>query len=77
MQDKYQFKDNQLETRYNFANQARSLREGVGLSVSEMAAKSGIMKRHIQQLELGKLESIGIIFDIARFFDKKVKIEFY
>lgn len=77
MQDKNQFKDNQLETRYNFANQVRTLREGLGLSITEMSAKSGMMKRHIRQMELGKLESIGAIFDIARFFDKKVKIEFY
>ena len=69
-----QYKDDMLETRYNFALQARSLRERAGLSVKEMAEKSGIMERHIKQLELGKLENIGSAFNLARFFDKKVEI---
>lgn len=69
-----QYKDNQLETRYKFARQVRCLREGAGLTIKEMAEKSGIMERHIKQMELGKIENIGPVFNLARFFDKKVEI---
>ena len=74
MQKDSQYKDNQLETRYNFALQIRGLREASGLSIKEMSEKSGIIERHIKQMELGKIESIGAIFNLARFFDKKVEI---
>jgi len=74
MQTKSQFKTNQTETKYKFARQVRLLRESAGLSVKELAQQTHMIERHLQELELGKIDNIGNIFALAQFFDKKVEI---
>ncbi len=76
MKTKKQIRKNQLETRYNFARQVRVLREAAGLSVKELSQQINMPESFLQKLELGQVENIGTIFAVARFFDKKVAINF-
>ena len=74
MKTRKQIRKNQVDTRYNFARQVRLLREGVGLSIKELAEQIFISETFLKKLELGEVEHIGTIFAIAQFFDKKVEI---
>jgi len=76
MKTKKQIRKNQLKTRYNFARQVRVLREAAGLSVKELSQQINMPESFLQKLELGQVENIGTIFAVARFFDKKVAINF-
>ena len=74
MQTKNKFQTRQLETRYNFAQQVRLLRESKGLSTKEFAREINVLEKYVLRIELGKFDSLAEIFALARYFDKKVEI---
>nr|QIM10580.1 hypothetical protein PlAlph_4720 [uncultured Alphaproteobacteria bacterium] len=77
MQIKKIFKRNRCETAFNFALQVRQLREERGLTVEELAQESGIPVCILQRMEMGCFEDWGRNFSFAKFFDRKIRIEFY
>ena len=77
MQDRKTFKKNHLEMKYNFGRQVRLLREAAGFSLAELSVQTKIKVEHLQEMELGKFYVIGWVFQLAKFYDKKVRIEFY
>ena len=77
MQNKKIFRKNKIEMQYNFARQIRQMRENIELSVGQLADEIHVPEQYIRRLELGYIQDWGLIFAIAQFFDKKIKIEFY
>jgi len=77
MQVKKIFKNNKCETAFNFAQQVRKLREERGLTVEEAAEGSKIPVYTLRLAEMGHFEDWGTIYGIAKFFDRKIRIEFY
>jgi len=77
MQDRKTLRRNRIEMKYNFALQVRQMREAAGLSIKELAAQIFVSENSVRQLELGGIHDWGMIFAIAQFFDKKIRIEFY
>ena len=76
MQNKKIFLKNKIEMQYNFARQIRQMRENIELLVRQLADEH-VPEQYIRRLELGYIQDWGLIFAIAQFFDKKIKIEFY
>ena len=77
MQDKKNFRSNKLAFEYDMALQIRKMRLNSGLSLEDFSRQSGIKETAAIKLELGKICNFDHIFRIARFYDKKVKVEFY
>ena len=77
MQNKKIFRNNKVETQYNFARQIRQMRENAELSVEQLAQEMKIDQSYIRRLELGYIQDWGLIFAIAQVFDKKIRIEFF
>lgn len=77
MQTRKIFKQNQHETAYNFAQQVRRLREERGLTIEEVSARSRIPLFKLQRMETGYFADWGRILNYAKFFDRKIRIEFY
>ncbi len=77
MQDKKTFKKNHWELKYDFGRQVRLLRENTELSFAELSMKTGIGIESLKAMELGNFHLLGFVFKLAKFYDKKVKIEFY
>lgn len=77
MQDGKTFKINKCETSYNFAEQLRRMRQEKGLSLKELAVHAQIDISLLQRMELGYFEDWGSLYSLAKFFDRKIRIEFY
>ncbi|MFV0626019.1 MAG: hypothetical protein ACK5N8_01540 [Alphaproteobacteria bacterium] len=77
MLSKKEHKNNIKNFRNNLKNEVEKLRVERGLSVEDIVEQS-----HIPLLELFRLEqkrdyNWGTIYQLARFFDKKIRITFY
>ena len=77
MQTRKIFKRNRYETAYNFARQVRRMREERGLTIEELSEVSNIPLNILQKLEMGCFEDWGKNYAFAKFFDRKIRIEFY
>lgn len=76
MIDKKQAKIDMRNTKESLGKQITELRKVRGLSLEKMCFECCIKFSYLEKLELGKLEiSIGMLQHLARFFDKKIKIE--
>ena len=74
--DKKQARKNLRETRNNISRQIAELRKSKKLSIEYMSYETGIPARYLEKLESCFLEiNLGALNHIARFFDKKIKIE--
>ena len=77
MQDKKTYRANKLEFEYGMAAQCRSLREKSGLSLEEFCNQSRMSINLVRKIEMGKISDIDNLFLLAKFYDKKVRLEFY
>ena len=77
MQTRKIFRRNRYETAYNFARQVRRMREERGLTIEELSEVSKIPLNILQKLEMGYFEDWGTLYNYAKFFDRKIRIEFY
>ncbi len=73
---KKEAKKNFRETRTALANQITALRKSRKLTIEELGFETGFKKIYLERLELAQLEiSLSMGNALARYFDKKVKIE--
>lgn len=77
MLDKKKHRQNMRKLRYQLSSDIRSLREAHNFSIEELSFQAHIPIRIMQELELGNLDRIDAIYSIAKFFNKKIRIEFY
>ena len=72
-----EYKVNKVEFCYNFAEQVRWLRESNKLSFEEISQGTGIPIINLKRLELGQGKDWGDILQLAKFYEKKIRLEFY
>ena len=77
MQDKKTYRSNKLEFEYGIAAQCRRLRESHGLTLEEFCSQSGMDISLIRKIEMGKICETENLFQLAKFYDKKIRMEFY
>ncbi len=77
MQETKIYRRNKDEFIYNFAEQVRKLRENSNLSIEELSLGSNIAMTTLKKMELGHFNDWEKIFRLARFYDKKIRLEFY
>ncbi len=77
MQAKKIFKQNKYKTAYDFAQQVQRLREDKGLTIEELAVHAQIDLPTLRLMEMGYFEDWGTLYNYAKFFDRKIRIEFY
>ena len=74
--DKKQARKNLRETRENISKQISELRRSRKLTIEYMSYETGIPAKYLEKLENQLLEiNLSTLSQIARFFDKKIKIE--
>ena len=76
MQKIFFYKQNNRIMRFSIAEQLRNLRESERLSLNLLSARTGIRVEILEELENGKANRIGHLYRLARYYDKKIKIEF-
>ncbi len=77
MQETKIYRRNKDEFVYNFAEQIRGLRRNSCLSLEELSQGSNIAITALKKMELGHFNDWEKIFRLARFYDKKIRLEFY
>lgn len=77
MQETKIYRRNKDEFIYNFAEQIRGLRTNSSLSIEELSLRSNISMASLKKMELGHFNDWEKIFRLARFYDKKIRLEFY
>lgn len=77
MQETKIYRKNKDEFTYNFAEQVRRLRAESNLSIEELSLGSNIAMATLKKMELGHFNDWEKIFRLARFYDKKIRLEFY
>mgnify|MGYP002751314461 FL=1 len=74
--NKKQARKNLRETRENISKQISELRRSRNLTIEYMSYETGIPSKYLEKLENQLLEiNLSTLSQIARFFDKKIKIE--
>ena len=53
------------------------MRENAELSLSELSTRTNIRVEELKDMELGNFHVLGWVFQLAKFYDKKIRIEFY
>ena len=77
MQTRKIFKQNKYKTAYDFARQVQRLREDKGLTIEELAVQAHIALPALRRMEMGYFEDWGALYNLTKFFDRKIRIEFY
>ena len=77
MLSKENHKKNLKEFRKLFIEDINHLRKEKGLSLDELAEQSQIPLAEICKIGLSHQQNWGTIYQLARFFEKKIKISFY
>lgn len=72
----FTYKRVKKEMCFLIAAQLRKLRENERLSLEELSARTGISVEILEELESGKAKRIGHLYRLARYYHKKIKIEF-
>ncbi len=77
MQDFKTYQDNKLNLTHAIAEQLRNLRESRHLSIEELSAGARISANTLKKLELGHADELQDLCRLARYYDKKIRVEFY
>ncbi len=77
MQETKVYRKNKDEFVYNFAEQVRRLRAASNLTIEELSLSSNISMSSLKKMELGHFNDWEKIFRLARFYDKRIRLEFY
>ena len=77
MQDNKTYRGNKLEFKYGIAAQCRRLRESYGLTLEEFCNQSGMNINLVRKMEMGQVCDTDSLFLLAKFYDKKIRLEFY
>ena len=77
MLDKKQHKKNLKEFRKLFIEDINQPRKERGLSLDELAEQCHVPKKEVEKLDSGICQNLGAIHQLARFFDRKMRIMFY
>lgn len=72
----FTYKRVKKEMCFLIAAQLRNLRESEQLSLEDLSARTSISVEILEELESGNVKRIGHLYRLARFYDKKIKIEF-
>lgn len=76
MLNKKQARENLRSCRKDFGNQITELRKRKSLTIEGLSHETGERINYIEKLELGMLDiNIGNLNCLARFFNKKIRIE--
>lgn len=70
-------KYNTREFKYRFAREVRRLRMEKGFSIQELSEFSRIPLGTLYALELGNFRDWPTIIRLARFYNKRIRLEFY
>lgn len=74
--DKKQARENLRQTKRDISRQLVELRHKHKLTLEYLCYETGIPSRYLEKLECGMLEiNLGFLNQIARCYDKKIKIE--
>lgn len=63
--------------KFNFSKHIQALRISANLSVEELSQQSGIPIYSLYEMELGNYKDWGVIFKLARFYNKNIKLEIF
>ncbi|MFV0625731.1 MAG: helix-turn-helix domain-containing protein [Alphaproteobacteria bacterium] len=77
MLDKKEHKKNLREFRKSFTENFNALRKQKELSLDELSEQSNIPRTELEKIISGNYQNWGVIHQIARFFDCKIRIMFY
>ena len=77
MLSKIESRKNIREFHYNFAEELRRLRNSKNLSLEHLAFYSCVPVHKLRDLEIGQNKDWGTIFQLARYYEKKIRLEFY
>ena len=53
------------------------LREDKGLTIEELAVQAHIALPALRRMEMGYFEDWGALYNLTKFFNRKIRIEFY
>ncbi|MFV0627102.1 MAG: hypothetical protein ACK5N8_07125 [Alphaproteobacteria bacterium] len=77
MLNKQEHKKNLKEFRTYLTEDITQLLTGEKLSLDELAEQSHIPSAELDKISMGNYQNWGTIHQLARFFDKKIRIIFY
>ncbi len=77
MLSKQQHKNNLKEFRNLLIEDFNHLTKGRSLSLKELAEQSQIPLKELNKINSGICQNWGTLHQVARFFDRKIRITFY